>query len=144
MSQENASSPELLHVRAISLEGAKQIVAAAEAEAEKNGWNVAIAVVDASGDTIVLHKRDGTQPSSVAICVGKARTAARWKRPSKVLEESVNGGRFSILAVEGTYPMEGGIPVIVDGQVIGAVGVSGVMAPQDAQVAQAGVDALRA
>jgi glc operon protein GlcG len=140
------STTETAHLhgtRTISLEGAKQIAAAAEQEAARNGWNVVIAVVDGSGELILLHRRDGTQLASVSIATGKARTAARFKRPTKLLEDAVAGGRTAMLAVEGIVPMEGGIPVIVDGQVLGAVGVSGVLSSQDAQVAQAGIDALQ-
>ena len=99
--------------------------------------------MDGSGELILLHRRDGTQLASVSIATGKARTAARFKRPTKALEDAVAGGRTAMLAVEGIVPMEGGIPVIVDGQVLGAVGVSGVMSSQDAQIAQAGIDALQ-
>jgi glc operon protein GlcG len=140
------STTETAHLhgtQTISLEGAKQIAAAAEQEAARNGWNVVIAVVDGSGELILLHRRDGTQLASVSIATGKARTAARFKRPTKLLEDAVAGGRTAMLAVEGIVPMEGGIPVIVDGQVLGAVGVSGVLSSQDAQVAQAGIDALQ-
>lgn len=140
------STTETAHLhgtQTISLEGAKQIAAAAEQEAARNGWNVVIAVVDGSGELILLHRRDGTQLASVSIATGKARTAARFKRPTKLLEDAVAGGRTAMLAVEGIVPMEGGIPVIVAGQVLGAVGVSGVLSSQDAQVAQAGIDALQ-
>lgn len=136
-------STHLLTTKTISLEGAKQMVAAAEAEAQRNGWNVAIAIVDASGDLILLHRRDETQTASIAVAMGKARTAARWKRPSKALEDAVAGGRTSLVAIEGITPMEGGVPIAVDGQVVGAIGVSGVLSSQDVLVAQAGVDALK-
>lgn len=131
-------------VRMISLAGAKRMVEAAEEEAARNGWNVVIAIVDGTGELVLLHRRDGTQIASVSIATGKARTAVRFKRPTKALEDAVAGGRTAMLAVEGILPMEGGIPVIIDGQVAGAVGVSGVLSSQDAQVAQAGIDALLA
>jgi glc operon protein GlcG len=133
---------QLLESRAISLEAAKRMAAAAEAEARKNNWNVAVAVVDASGGLILFHRLDETQPASWDIAIQKARTAARFKRPTKALEDAVAGGRTAILALEGVLPLEGGIPVVVDGKVIGAVGVSGVTSQQDAQVAQAAVAAL--
>lgn len=126
----------------ITLEGARRILAAAEAEARKNNWNVAMAVVDESGNLIAFQKLDDTQVGSIDIAIGKARTAARMKRPTKALEDAVTGGRTVMLAIEGLVPMEGGVPVIVDGRVIGAVGVSGVTSQQDAQVASAGAAAL--
>jgi glc operon protein GlcG len=128
--------------KVITLDGAKAILAAAEAEAAKNKWTVAIAVVDESGNLIAFHKIDDTQVGSVDIAIGKARTAARMKRPTKALEDAVAGGRTVMLAVEGITPLEGGVPVMLDGRVIGAVGVSGVTSQQDAQVAQAGAAAL--
>lgn len=136
-------STHLYSTRMISLEGAKKMALAAEQEAERNGWNVAIAVVDGSGELILLHRRDGTQLASMSIATGKARTAVRFKRPTKTLEDAVASGRTALLSVEGITPMEGGIPVIVDGQLLGAIGVSGVLSAQDAQVAQAGIDALQ-
>ncbi len=129
--------------KVITLDGAKAILAAAEAEALKNKWTVAIAVVDESGNLIAFHKVDETQVGSIDIAIGKARTAARMKRPTKALEDAVAGGRMVMLAVDGITPLEGGVPVMLDGRVIGAVGVSGVTSQQDAQVAQAGVAALK-
>jgi len=129
--------------KVITLDGAKAILAAAEAEAMKNKWTVAIAVVDESGNLIAFHKLDDTQMGSIDIAIGKARTAARMKRPTKALEDAVAGGRTVMLAVEGITPLEGGVPVLLDGRVIGAVGVSGVTSQQDAQVAQAGAAALK-
>lgn len=132
----------LATVKIITLEAAKTMVAAGEAEARKNGWNVAITVVDASGALILFQKLDDTQPGSIAISQGKARTAALFKRPTKVLEDLVAGGKTAFLAVESMLPVQGGLPVVVDGKVIGAVGVSGVTSAQDEQVAAAAVAAL--
>lgn len=129
--------------KVITLDGAKAILAAAEAEALKNKWTVAIAVVDESGNLIAFHKVDDTQVGSIDIAIGKARTAARMKRPTKALEDAVAGGRTVMLAIDGLTPLEGGVPVMLGGRVIGAVGVSGVTSQQDAQVAQAGVAALK-
>ncbi|MSO51813.1 MAG: heme-binding protein [Acidobacteria bacterium] len=129
--------------KVITLDGAKAILAAAEAEALKNKWTVAIAVVDESGNLIAFHKVDDTQVGSIDIAIGKARTAARMKRPTKALEDAVAGGRTVMLAIEGLTPLEGGVPVMLGGRVIGAVGASGVTSQQDAQVAQAGVAALK-
>ena len=126
----------------ITLEAAKKMAAAGEAEALKNGWNVAIAIVDASGGLIFFQKLDETQPGSIAIAQGKARTAALFKRPTKAMEEALTAGKQAFLSVEGMLPMQGGLPVIVDGKVIGAVGVSGVTSAQDEQIAGAAVAAL--
>jgi glc operon protein GlcG len=126
----------------ITLEAAKKMVAAGEAEAIKNGWNVAITIVDASGGLILFHKLDETQPGSIAVSQGKARAAALFKRSSKLLEEAITGGKQAFLTVEGIVPMQGGVPVVADGKVIGAVGVSGVTSAQDEQVASAAVAAL--
>lgn len=116
---------------------------AAEAEAARNQWNVAIAIVDAAGELILFHRLDGVQPVSLDIALRKARTAARFRRPTKALQDAVEAGRTVLLAIDGILPLEGGIPVVVDGQVIGAIGVSGVTSQQDAQIAQVGLAALR-
>jgi uncharacterized protein GlcG (DUF336 family) len=126
----------------ITLEAAKKMAAAGEAEARKNGWNVAIAIVDASGGLILFHKLDETQPGSIAVAQGKARAAALFKRPTKAMEEAIAGGKQGFLTVEGIVPMQGGLPVIVEDKVIGAVGVSGVTSAQDEQVALAAVRGL--
>jgi|SRR5579884_1847545 len=129
--------------RYITLEGAKKMMAAGEAEARKNNWNVAIAIVDAAGNLQMFQKLDGTQTGSLAIAIGKARTAAAFKRPTKAMEEMIAGGRTVFLAVDGLLPIQGGLPVMIDGHAIGAVGVSGVQSFQDEQVAQAAIDALK-
>ena len=126
----------------ITLEAAKKMVAAGEAEAQKNGWNVAICVVDANGDLILFHKIDETQPGSIKVSQGKARCAALFKRPSKTLEEMIAAGKAAFLSVEGIVPIQGGLPVVADGKVIGAVGVSGVTSAQDEQVAMAALTVL--
>ena len=129
--------------RYITLEAAKAMMAAGEAEARKNGWNVCIAIVDASGGLIMFQKLDDTQNGSIAVSQGKARTAALFKRPSRLLEEMIAQGKTAFLSVEGIDPLQGGVPVSVDGKVIGAVGVSGVTSAQDEQVAIAAVSALQ-
>src|SRR5215471_9169091 len=129
--------------RYITLDGAKKMMAAAEEEAKKNHWNVAVAIVDAAGNLLMFQKLDETQTGSINIAIGKARTAAAFKRPTKAMEEMIAGGRSVFLAVEGLTPLQGGVPVTVDGQMIGAVGVSGVLSSQDEQVAQAAIDALK-
>jgi len=130
--------------KVITLEAAKKMVAAGEVEAVKNGWNVAITVVDASGGLILFHKLDDTQPGSIQVSQGKARTSALFKRPTKAMEEMIAGGKTAFLAVDGITPIQGGLPVVVDGKVIGAIGVSGVTSAQDEQVAMAGLAVLNA
>ena len=127
----------------ITLDDAKKAMVAAEAEARKNNWNVAIAVLDAGGHLILFQRMDDTQIGSVNIAMGKAKTAVNFKRPTKAMEDIVAGGRMAFLAVEGIIPIQGGLPVVVDGKVIGAVGVSGVQSSQDEQVAQAAVNVLQ-
>jgi len=126
----------------ITLEAAKKMMEAGEAEARKNGWTVAITIVDAHGGLIMFHKLDETQPGSIAVSQWKARTAALFKRPTKAMEEAIAGGKTAFLSVDGIIPMQGGVPVIVDGKVIGAVGVSGVTSAQDEQVAMAAIAVL--
>ena len=126
----------------ITLEAAKAMMAAGEAEARKNGWNVAITIVDANGGLIMFQKLDDTQNGSIGVSQGKARAAALFKRPSRALEELIAGGKTAFLSVEGIVPLQGGVPVIADGRVIGAVGVSGVTSAQDEQVANAAIAAL--
>src|ERR1700755_1996167 len=121
----------------ITLDAAKKMGAAGEAEGRKNGWDVAIAVVDMSGGLIYYQKMDETQAGSISVSQGKARAAALFKRPSKALEEAIAAGKLPFLTVEGIVPMQGGLPVVVEDKVIGAVGVSGVTSAQDEQVAQA-------
>jgi uncharacterized protein GlcG (DUF336 family) len=128
--------------RVLNLAGARVMAEIAEAEARRNNWNVAIAVVDAHGELIFFLKMDDVQQGSVDIAQAKARTAARMRRPTKALDDAVVGGRLALLAVEGLLPLEGGVPVIANGVVIGAVGVSGVTSAQDAQVAAAGIRAV--
>ena len=126
----------------ITLEAAKKMMAAAEAEALKNNWTMAIAIVDEAGNMILFEKLDDTQPGSIAVAKSKARTSANFKRPTTALEDLVTGGRTVFLAIEGLLPLQGGVPVTVDGKVIGAVGVSGGTAVQDEQVAMAAVAVL--
>jgi glc operon protein GlcG len=124
-------------------EAVKNIMAAAEAEARANNWNVVIAIVDDGGHLLSLQRLNNTQPASIDIAIGKARTSAAFRRPSLMLDSMVSN-RMSFLTVSADYVLlEGGLPIIVDGYTIGAVGVSGVTASQDAQIAQAGIAALR-
>ena len=111
----------------ITLENAKKASAAAVAEARKNNWTMAVAITDPAGDLVNLEKMDGTQTGSVNVAIGKARTAALFKRPSKVFQDAVAGGGVGlrILGVEGLVPIEGGIPLVMDGKIVGAIGLSG-------------------
>jgi uncharacterized protein GlcG (DUF336 family) len=127
----------------ITLDDAKRAMTAAEAEARKNNWNVAIAILDAGGHLILFQRMDDTQIGSVNIAIGKAKTAVSFKRATKAMEDIVAGGRIAFLAVEGITPLQGGLPVVVDDKVIGSVGVSGVQSSQDEQVAQAAVNVLQ-
>lgn len=129
----------------LTLDDVKVIAAAAEAEALKNNWAVTFSIVDDGGHLLWLQRLDGAPPVSAHISPAKAKTAALGRRESKIYEDIINGGRVSFLSapeIEGM--LEGGVPVVVDGQVIGAVGVSGVKSDQDAQIAKAGIAALLA
>ena len=138
-----AAPPQTPYGAPIGLAAAKKAMAAAEAEAAKNSWPVAIAVVDSAGQLVLFQRQDGTQIGSIDIAVGKAKTANDFRRPTKALENAVAGGGagLRLLSVRNMSPLEGGVPILADGKVIGAVGVSGVASGQDAQVAQAGADA---
>ena len=127
----------------INLESAKKVGAAAVAEARKNSWNVAIAIVDNHGLLVYYEMLDDTQTASATIALEKARTSATYRRPTKELEDGIAGGRVAILGLPGATPIEGGLPIVVGGKMIGAVGVSGVTSQQDGVVAKAGTDALK-
>jgi uncharacterized protein GlcG (DUF336 family) len=126
----------------LELADLKAIAAAAEAEALKNHWAVSIAIVDDGGHLLWLQRLDGAPPISAHIAPAKARTAAVGKRESKVYEETINNGRTSFLSAPLEGMLEGGVPVMKDGQCLGAVGVSGVKSSEDAQVARAGIAAI--
>ena len=127
----------------IDLELAKKVAAPALAEAARNNWAMAVAVVDGAGDLVYFEKMNATQAGSVAIAINKARSAARFKRPTKALEETVAGGRQALLSLPGVTAVEGGLPIVAAGRVVGAVGVSGMQSAQDSQVAEAGLGAFR-
>ena len=130
--------------KSLTLEAAKLMAAAAEAEAARSGWKVVVAVVDDGGHALLVHRIDGTQSSSVPTAIGKARSAVAYKRPTRILEEMINKGRFSFLSAGGEpVALQGGLPIEIDGQLVGGLGVSGVKASDDEIVAQAGLDALR-
>lgn len=128
----------------LTLEDARRMAAAGEAEATKNQWNVVIAICDDGGHLLLLHRLDGVAPISAYIAPEKARSAALGKRETRIYEEMINQGRTSFLSAPLQGMLEGGVPVLVDGQVIGAVGVSGVKSSEDAQIARAAIAALTA
>lgn len=136
------ASAQLMDKKALTLAAAKKIAAAAEAEAIKNNWRVVIAIVDDGGHLIYLQRIDETQTGSIDVAIQKARGAVAYKRPTKVFEDAVAGGRNVIITLPHSMPIEGGLPLVVDGKVIGGIGVSGVTAQQDGVTAKAGVDAL--
>jgi len=123
----------------ISLAAAEKIAAAAQAEAEKRGSTVVIAIVDDGGHLILLKRLDDTQVASVEVGIGKARTAAIFRRPSKVFEEQIKNGRVASLVLPGATPLQGGVPILFKGKVIGAIGVSGNTPQEDEDIAYAGV-----
>jgi glc operon protein GlcG len=127
----------------LELADVKAIAAAAEAEALANKWPVVIAIVDDGGHLLWLQRLDGAAPISSHIAPAKAQTAAMGRRESRIYEEMINGGRFSFLSAPGLQGLlEGGVPIMKDGQCIGAIGVSGVKSTEDAQIARAGIAAL--
>ena len=126
----------------LTLDDTRAIAAAAESEATKNGWAVTIAIVDGGGHLLWLQRLDGAAPISSEIAPAKARTAALGRRESKIYEDMINGGRVSFLSAPLRGLLEGGVPILVDGQCVGAVGVSGVKSTEDAQIARAGIAAL--
>ena len=134
-----AIGAELATKRSLTLAAAKEMAAAAEAEARKNNWNVVICIVDEGGHLIYLQRMDETQLASVEIAQGKAKTALMYKRPTKAMEDAVAGGRAVVMRLPGALPVEGGLPVTIDGRIIGGIGVSGVQSVQDAQIARAGL-----
>src|SRR3954466_7294228 len=124
----------------ITVENAKKAAAAALAEAAKNHWTMAVAIVDPNGTLIYYEKSDNTQLGSAKVCINKARSAALYKRPSKAFQDSLTqgGAGMRVLGLEGAVPVEGGIPLIADGKIVGAIGVSGDSSEHDGQCAQAG------
>lgn len=126
----------------LTLDAARRVLAAAEAEAIRNGWPVVIAVVDDGGNLVALARLDQAQFGSVDIAVAKARAAIAFKRPTRAWDEVLAGGRHAVLGLPGVLPSEGGVPLVAGGVMVGAVGVSGVTSVQDGQIAMAGVAAL--
>ncbi len=128
----------------ISLASARQVMTAAEAEAERREWPMVIAIVDSTGHLVMLHRMDQAQLGSVAVAQAKAETSAKFRRPTKAFQDMIaeGGAGLRILSMEGVSALEGGLPLLVNGRVVGAIGVSGMQSAQDAEVARAGVAAL--
>jgi len=138
-----SAEAQLLEKKGLSLEAARKMVAAAEAEAERNDWRGVVAVVDDGGWIILLERMDhAAMTASVELAPGKARAAALFKKPSQALEEAINRGRYAAITARGFIEMEGALPVVVDGEVIGAIGASFATPEEDEQVAKAGLAAL--
>jgi glc operon protein GlcG len=129
----------------ISLENARKAAAPALAEAAKNNWNVAVAIVDPSGNLVYYEKMDNTQIGSANVSVAKARTAAQFKRPTKAFQDALASGGENLrtLGLPGVVPSEGGIPLLIEGKIVGAIGVSGMNSAQDSQCAKAGAELFK-
>lgn len=130
---------------AITLESARKVASTAIAEARKNNWNMAIAIVDPAGELVYFEKLDGTQAASVNIAIDKARSSARFKRPTKALQDvlATGGAGLRMLALDGAVPVEGGVPILIDAKIVGAIGVSGGTSQQDGEVATAAAAAVK-
>lgn len=137
------AAAQLATTKALTADAVKAVLTAAEAKARANSWNVSIAVVDPAGDLLGFLKLDGAATGTVQIAQGKARTSARFGRPSKVYADRITENQLNFLSVDGVVALQGGLPIIVDGRVIGAVGVSGVTSQQDEEVAAAGIAAIK-
>ena len=137
--------PQIPYGAPISLDQAKKVMAGAEAEATKNKWNMVIAVLDSGGHLVMLERMDGTQLGSIDAAKDKAYSAVLYRRPTKVFQDLVGQGgpNLRLLRLAGASPLEGGIPIVVAGKIVGAIGVSGATSEQDAQVAKAGADTLK-
>jgi glc operon protein GlcG len=129
----------------INLENARKVAAPALAEAAKNNWTVAVAIVDPSGNLVYFEKMDNTQLGSANVAIDKARSAALFKRPTKALQDALaaGGDGLRILRIQGAVPVEGGIPLVMEGKIIGAIGVSGGTTAQDGQCAKAGAETVK-
>jgi len=126
----------------INLETAKKVAASAIAEASKNNWSMAVAITDIAGDLVYFEKMDGTMTISVRLAQSKARSAVLYKSPTKVWQDLVTDGKLFILGLEGAVPVNGGLPLVIDDKIVGAIGVSGGLTAQDGAVAAAGVQAI--
>ncbi len=140
-----APPPPPLYGPPITLEQAKKVMVGAEAEAKKNSWNVVMVVLDSGGNLVMLQRMDGAQFGSIEVAREKAYSAVAFRRPTKAFDDALaqGGNNLRILKLPGASPLEGGIPIVVDGKLIGAVGVSGVLSSQDAQIGRAGIENLK-
>ncbi len=140
-----APPPQISYGLSINLETAKKATAAAIAEAQKNNWKMAVAIADPGGHLVYFEKMDGTQTGSVALAIEKASTSALFRRPTKVFQDGVAAGGEGIrlLRLTGAIPIDGGVPIIADGKLIGAIGISGGAGEQDGQVAKAGAASVK-
>jgi glc operon protein GlcG len=127
----------------ISLESAKKAAAVALGEARKNNWTMAVAVVDPNGTLVYYEKMDNTQNGSAKVAIDKARSAALFKRPTKAFADRIATGNAGVLSIEGAIPVEGGVPLLIEGKIVGAIGVSGDTSEHDGVCAQAGADSLK-
>jgi len=136
--------PQIPYGPPITLDQAKKALAGAEAEARKNNWSVVITVLDSGGHMVAMHRIDGTQLGSIEAAQDKAYSAVLYRRPTKVFQDLVaqGGANMRLLRLAGASPLEGGIPLILDGKIVGGIGVSGMTSEQDAQIAKAGAEAL--
>lgn len=144
LSVPSAAGAQLADQKVLTLAAARTMAAAAEAEAVRNGWNLVIVVVDDGGNLLYLQRMDGAQLGSLAIAQAKARTAVLYRRPTKEFADRMTTGSNATLALPEVMPLEGGLPIVVNGQVVGAIAASGATGAQDAQAAQKGIDALLA
>jgi glc operon protein GlcG len=133
------SAADLATKKSMTLAAAKKIAAAAEAEAVKNKWNVVIAILDDGANLVYLQRADETQVGSVDVAIAKASSAVKFKRPTKAFADTLATGGQGVLRLPGALPVEGGVPLMLEGRMVGAIGVSGVTSQQDGQIAAAGV-----
>jgi uncharacterized protein GlcG (DUF336 family) len=138
----NSASAQFVEKKNVSLALAKKMAAASEAEAAKNNWTMVFVIVDDGGNLVYLGRMDGTQIGSIEVAQGKARTALNFKRPTKALQDTIDMGQPHVITLDHITAVQGGLPILLDGKVIGAIGASGGTSAQDEQCAQAGLNAL--
>jgi len=136
-----AAQPQLITKKALSLDAARTMAAAAEAFARKNNWSVTLAILDDGGHLLYFQRMDGVNIGAIEVCLRKAESAVKFKRPGKAFADRIPG-QPQVMVIPGAFPFEGGLPIVAGGEVIGGIGVSGATAEQDAMIAQAGLDAL--
>ncbi|MDP2996157.1 MAG: heme-binding protein [Bryobacterales bacterium] len=135
------AQPQLITKKALSLDAARTMAAAAEAYARKNNWSVTLAILDDGGHLLYFQRMDGVNIGAIEVCLRKAESAVKFKRAGKAFADRI-AGEPQVMVIPGAFPFEGGLPIVAGGEVIGGIGVSGATAAQDAMIAQAGVDAL--